>query len=222
MTSTAVNAHDDNPYSGKYLEATHYFNYDHPKVVELFEKIKPGTDKEMAIEAYYLVRDPILYSAEALEDGADGFRASYAMEKGYGTCLPKAALMIALCRKAGIPARIGLADVTNHLATPKLTEMLRSDIFSMHGYADIYIDGKWVKATPAFNKALCNKTGTHPLEFNGEEDSIFHEFTADGSKHMEYLKEHGTFAELPVDYIFENFRHHYPHLAGVIPMGTKG
>ncbi|MDO6694667.1 transglutaminase family protein [Aliiglaciecola sp. 3_MG-2023] len=198
----------------QYLCATEYFDYDDPQITSLFEQIKIGSPKAMAIEIYYLVRDNYLYNPYCFVDGINSFRGSYCCEKNEGYCIPKASLMIALCRKAGIPARLGLADVKNHLATPKLLEMLGTDIFSMHGYVEVCIEGKWVKATPAFNRSLCEKMHSLPLEFNGEDDSIFQPFTEKGHKHMEYITDWGTFAELPVDFIMDNFNKHYPHFMG--------
>jgi hypothetical protein len=54
----------------------------------------------------------------------------------------------------------------------------------------------------------------HPLAFNGEDDSIFHEFDNSGDRHMEYLAEHGTFADVPRNMIIESIKNAYPHLAG--------
>ena len=129
----------------QYLVATEYFDYHDPKIVNLFKQINLGTPKSMAVEIYYLVRDNYLYNPYRFVDGKKSFKASYCCQTSEGYCIPKASLMIALCRKAGIPARLGLADVLNHLATPKLLEMLGTNIFSMHGYVDLYIDGKYFR-----------------------------------------------------------------------------
>lgn len=196
----------------KYLVSTEYFDFNHPKIDILAQQIKGTSAKEIAVDIYYLVRDAYAYNPYRVFDGINSFKASFCLETGDGYCIPKAALMIALCRKKGIPARLGLADVLNHLATPKLLELIDTDVFSMHGYVDIYVGGQWVKATPAFNRSLCEKMNTLPLEFNGEQDSIFHEFTENGEKHMEYLNDWGTFPELPVDFIMKNLSLHYPHL----------
>ncbi|MFX5622752.1 transglutaminase, partial [Acinetobacter baumannii] len=83
----------------------------------------------------------------------------------------KAILLAACARHCRIPARIGLADVRNHLATPRLLEALRSEVVAMHGYTELYREGRWVKATPAFNRALCCAFDVAPLEFDGVADS---------------------------------------------------
>ena len=87
-----------------------------------------------------------------------------------------------------------------------------SDIFVFLGYAEIFLNGKWVKATPAFNKSLCERAGILPLEFDGEHDSIFHPFDKSGKKHMEYLCDHGSFDDLPYERMIEEYDKSYPHL----------
>ncbi|QOL25847.1 transglutaminase family protein [Thalassotalea sp. LPB0316] len=200
----------------EYLQATPYFNYKDQKVVDYFDSLPICSNVsaiENAIAIYYAVRDDFAYDTTGAFDGAPTLTAEFCFNQHQGYCLPKSALMIALCRKVGIPARIGLADVKNHLANPKLLEQLKTDVFSMHGYVDLFLAGKWVKATPAFDKNLCARHNISPLEFDGLADSIFHEFTGEGDKHMEYLVDHGTFAEMPVKFIQQNFAKHYPHLA---------
>jgi hypothetical protein len=73
-----------------------------------------------------------------------------------------------------------------------------TDIFSYHGYIEFYLEGRWVKATPAFNKELCERHGVAPLEFNGRDDSMFQAYSAENRKFMEYLAFHGTHADIPV------------------------
>jgi len=88
---------------------------------------------------------------------------------------------------------------------------MRTDVFAFHGYTDIYLEGKWVKATPAFNREMCEKFNVLPLEFNGLEDSVFHRFDGEGQKHMEYLKDHGSFADFPPEGLVAAYQEHYPH-----------
>jgi transglutaminase-like putative cysteine protease len=114
-----------------------------------------------------------------------------------------------LGRACGIPSRVGFADVRNHLATKQLLEYLGSDIFSYHGFMEFYLEGKWVKATPAFNKELCHRAKVSPLEFNGREDSIFHPFNEEKKLFMEYVDDHGTFADIPVDQIVDAWKEKY-------------
>ena len=72
----------------------------------------------------------------------------------------------------------------NHLTTPRLLEFMGRDEFIYHGFAEMLLEGKWVKATPAFNLALCKKFRVKPLEFAGRNDSIFPPFEADERRQM--------------------------------------
>ena len=197
----------------EYLRETRYFDFHSNEVRTLALQVEGETVKELAISIYYLVRDVIRYNPYIVRFGEESFKASHGLKMGESYCIPKAGLMVALCRKFGIPARLGLADVRNHLSSEKFIEMIGTDYFAMHGYAEVLLDDKWIKTTPVFNKELCEKFNVEPLEWDGESDAVFQEFTKDGKKHMEYLQEHGTFEDVPVEFIFESFKKHYPKLA---------
>ena len=137
-------------------------------------------------------------------------RASTVLAQGHGWCVPKATLLAAACRAAGLPARLGFADVRNHLSTERMRRNMETELFYWHGYTDIWLDGAWRKATPAFNLSLCEKFGLLPLDFDGEHDSIYHAFDQAGNRHMEYVAQRGTFDDLPLAQIMVDFRRHYP------------
>jgi transglutaminase-like putative cysteine protease len=195
----------------EYLASAHYVDSAHP-AVQAFSKrhVKGSDDRERAISLYYAVRDEIRYNPFLDFTSPEAFRASSVLAADQGFCVGKASLLAACARAAGIPARVGFADVKNHLTSPRLAETMGSDLFVYHGYTDLYLDGRWVKATPAFNLALCERFRVKPLEFDGREDSIFHPFDRDNRRHMEYLRERGTYADVPVDEIQRAFREAYP------------
>jgi transglutaminase-like putative cysteine protease len=139
------------------------------------------------------------------------YSANHTLKTGLGWCVTKAILFAACCRAVGIPARLGYADVRNHMSTSNLRRIMGTNIFYWHGYTDVYLNRKWVKATPAFNIELCDKFRLKPLEFDGLEDSIYHPFDLDGKKHMEYLNYHGEFADLPFDRMMNDFARLYPN-----------
>jgi transglutaminase-like putative cysteine protease len=197
----------------EYLSASRYIDSAHPLVVAFSGKNTKGNDeRERAVSLYYAVRDGIRYNPFLDFTRSDAFRASAVLESGQGFCIGKASLLAACARAAGIGARVGFADVKNHLTTPRLAETMGSDLFVYHGYTEMRIDGKWVKATPAFNLALCKRFRVKPLEFDGREDSIFHPFDEDNRRHMEYLRDRGVYADVPVDEIQRAFREAYPRL----------
>lgn len=196
------------------LAPTPCMDSDHPALVKLAQEVIGGLidPREQAVALYFHVRDAYRYNPYQIDLSIKGMRASTVIEQGQGWCIPKACLLAAMCRSVGIAARVGLADVKNHLATPRLVESMGTDVFYRHGYTAIHIDGQWLKATPAFNVELCHKMRIHPLDFDGRSDSIYHPFDLDGQRHMEYLAQYGEFNELPLSDIREVFRRHYPGL----------
>ncbi|HZN99762.1 MAG TPA: transglutaminase family protein [Burkholderiales bacterium] len=194
-----------------YLRAGRYVDSAHPAIVAFSREHSNGrSERERAVALYYAVRDKVRYNPFLDFTKTDVFRASAVLEAGQGFCIGKAALLAACARVAGIEARVGFADVKNHLTTPRLAETMGSDLFVYHGYTELRMDGKWVKATPAFNLALCKRFRVKPLEFDGREDSIFHPFDEDDRRHMEYLRDRGVYADVPVEEIQRAFRDAYP------------
>jgi transglutaminase-like putative cysteine protease len=170
------------------------------------------TDKENAIQLYYAIRDGIWYVPDASELAPQQLTASCVLERGTGHCVEKAIVLAACARALGIKTRLEFFDVKNHIASQKLLNHLRSDVFAFHGLTQLFIDGKWVKATPAFNAKLCKKFNVAPLEFDGETDSQFQEFDADGGQFMEYLHHYGTFDDMPRELFVGVLIYHYRHL----------
>src|SRR5215210_6820058 len=194
-----------------FLQPAEFIDSQNP-AVEAFsrEHVKGAGDRERAVSLYYAVRDQVRYNPFLDFSDPLVFKASAVLAADEGFCVGKASLLTACARAAGIPARVGFADVKNHLTSPRLAETMGSDLFVYHGYTDLYLDGKWVKATPAFNLALCTRFRVKPLEFDGRGDSIFHPFDEDDRRHMEYLRDRGVYADVPVDEIQSAFRTAYP------------
>ena len=195
----------------QYLEATDIIDSHHPEIRAFTEEKLAGAKDpvDRAVRLYYAVRDGIWYDPYYPFYKPEHYRASNVLKARRGFCIPKISLLCAAARAAGIPARSGFATVRNHLATRQLLEFIGSDIFTYHGYTEFFLEGKWVKATPAFNKELCDKHGVAPLEFDGREDSLFQPYSADRKKFMEYLEFHGTFADIPVTDIVHAFEKTY-------------
>ena len=195
------------------LAPTALIDSDHPAVVDFARAHARGADvHERAVALYYAVRDGFRYDPYRIDLSPRGMRASTVIETGYGWCVPKGALLAAVCRAAGIPARVGYADVRNHLSTERMRQVMQTDVFFWHGYADILIDGRWLKATPAFNIELTERFGLLPLEWDGASDSIYHPFDKAGHRHMEYVHQRGSFDDMPLAAIVDDFWRHYPRL----------
>jgi len=192
-----------NPILPEYLAPTSIIDSDHPAVKDYAAAATENTRDMMdrAVNLYYAVRDGIWYDPYYPFYLPQHYRASNVLKSGRGYCVCKASLLCALGRACGIPSRIGFADVKNHLATRQLLDFLGSDLFVYHGYVEFYLENRWIKATPAFNKELCERHRVAPLEFNGREDSIFHPYNLEQELFMEYVEDHGTCADIPVDVI---------------------
>jgi transglutaminase-like putative cysteine protease len=164
---------------------------------------------ERAVKLYLSVRDKIRYDPHTPFYLPDHHRASSVLKRGRGFCVPKAFLLCALGRACGIPSRFGFADVRNHLAARQLIDFLGSDLFVYHRFVEFFLEGKWVKATPAFNIELCRRHHVIPLEFNGREDSLFQPYNLEDEAFMKYVEFHGIEAAIPVDKIVEAWEKAY-------------
>ena len=206
----------------EYLKPGRFVDSDHPAVIAFSKKHSKGKDdREKAVSLYYAVRDRIRYNPFQNFTLDDTYRASACIEQGSGWCVPKAALLAACARAIGIPARVGYADVRNHITTPELTAKMGTDLFVFHGYTELLIAGSWVKATPAFNLSLCTRFRVKPLEFDGMTDSLFHPFDEDNRRHMEYVRERGSYDDVPAEEIRRVFSETYPKYFNLGPDAAK-
>ena len=212
----------------EYLRPGLYIDSDHPEVVRFSERVAgppadrvgiptpgdggPARARERVVDLYHAVRDEFRYDPYRIDLNPEAMKASALLDRGYGFCIAKAVLLSAAARVQGIPARLGFADVRNHLTTERLRKSMGTDVFVYHGYAELFIEGRWVKATPAFNKTLCERFGVPALEFDGIHDSVFQPFDDQGNQYMEYLRDHGHHADLPLDDLRQAFETAYPLL----------
>lgn len=195
----------------KFLAPTPILDSDNEDVIRFAEEASDDATEpvNVAIRLYYAVRDKIWYDPYYPFYLPEHYRASNTIKNRRGFCIPKAALLCAVGRAKGIPTRIGFANVKNHLATRQLLDYMGTDIFAYHGFTEFYLDGKWVRATPAFNKELCERHNVAPLEFNGREDSIFHAYNNDNKPFMEYVEYLGIYADVPVGVILDGWEKVY-------------
>ncbi len=188
----------------KYLRPTPRIDCDNKSIREKSQDLTRSQEEvvDKAKSLFYFVRDEIKYNplpVHLLED----YRASKTLKTGTGFCVEKASLLVTLARAAGIPARLHLADIRNHLIPNRLKQLIGTDLFSYHGYSGLYIEGKWVKATPAFDLKMCQENRIIPVEFDGKRDAIFHSHNLDGELHIEYVKDHGYYEDVPMDEILD-------------------
>ena len=204
--------------TGNYLGPSRLIESDDIDIIR-FSRFAIGNEtnlKEKAVKLYYAVRDKVRYDAYLALGDIKNYSGKEALAMGKGWCVSKSALLTACARSQGIPARPGYADVRNHMATPKLTCAMGTDIFFWHSYCELQINGVWIKCTPSFNYSLCEKFGLKTLDFDGENDSLFHEFDQIGNRHMEYIRDRGSFSDVPFEDIVATFRSEYRNIGNAI------
>ena len=222
MSSTATPP--SSPPGPEFLTSARFLDCDSQAVRDFAQSVTAGerTPVGRAIKLFYAVRDRWRYDPFSMRLTPDAYIASHVLQTTAAYCIPKAILLAAAARAAGIPAGIGLADVVNHLTTPKLRERLGGqDYFMHHGYAALYLEGNWIKAVPAFNRELCARFGVRPTEFDGRTHALLQEFDAHDRRHMEYVKDHGIFPDFPFDRVMADFRAFYPPSAFADESGER-
>lgn len=200
------------PPGPHHLASTAFIDATHPTVQAFAERAvgDAASARERVSRLFTAVRDEIRYDPYRLSYEPEDYVASNVIGRGAAFCVPKAVVLTAAARSLGIPARLGFSDVKNHLQSPKLAERMGTDVFVFHGYSELYIQGAWMKATPAFNAELCARFGVPPLSFDGSADALLHPFSADGGAYMEYVRDRGVYDDLPLALMLEVFAAAYP------------
>ena len=194
-----------------FLTPTEVIDSDHPAIIE-FAQRSSGNGKDDISKACALfdaVRDQVRYDPVTHFYRKSHYQASHVLERKSGYCVSKACLLCALGRSLGIPARLGFADIRNHGATPQIVALMGTNIFTFHGYVEFFLDGRWVKATPAFDRIVYEKHHIPLVTFDGREDAVFPSHDLNGNLYVEYIAYHGTFADLPLEDLVMAFRKTY-------------
>ena len=192
-----------------YLKPTYYIDYDSPWISLICKELSVPDPHQQARAIFHFVRDRIIYNPYSPFYLPEHYPASQTLERGEGFCVQKAVLLVALARAFKIPARLVFADIRNHLMPPKLWNMMKTNIFVFHGYNELYIDGRWVKVTPTFDIGMCKRLKIKTVDFDGYNPAVFHSHDLNGHPHIEYIADHGYFADLPFKKMLDTFRNAY-------------
>ena len=192
-----------------YLKSTYYIDYETPLVSKVSKEIVSSNPSEKARAIFNFVRDRIPYTPYSPFYRPEHYPASKTLERGEGFCVQKAVLFAALARANSIPARLVFADIKNYLVPQKLWDMMKTNVFAFHGYNELYIDGRWIKVTPTFDTGMCQRLNLKPVVFDGHNSAVFHSHDLNGQLHIEYIKNHGHFADLPFETVINGFKSAY-------------
>jgi transglutaminase-like putative cysteine protease len=190
----------------RFLKCTDVIDYESESVKVKARALTEGlkADRDKAVALFYFVRDEIRHNPYAPGFVRKNYRASATLERGHGHCHHKAVVLVALSRAAGIPARLGYIDILDHLISDKFRKMIGGgNLLILHGYAELYIYGKWIHLSPAYDLETCTQSGFVPVEFDGVNDAKDSQFNKDGKPHTEHRKDHGWFDDFPLDYLIE-------------------
>ncbi len=195
-----------------FLRETTYLNYSNPAFDLFLESIEfSENETDSALKLYYHVRDAFLYDPFHLDLRPESLIASTILTKKRAWCVEKAIVLAACARKIGIPSSLGYAIVVNHIGTDKLEKYLQKKEIVFHGYVSLFLEGKWIKCTPAFDQKVCRINKVSPLNWDGKTDSMFQEFEGN-QQFMEYVHFYGDFEDVPVQLMNDEMKLHYPHL----------
>jgi transglutaminase-like putative cysteine protease len=191
-----------------YLKPTKCINSDHERIGEILNDLGVTAEEppeKAATKIFYFVRDRVKYNPYFAFFDEEDYVATNVLARGGGYCVQKAVVMAALARRAKIPCMLVFADIKSHIVPKKLADLMKTDIFAYHGYCALHLKGRWIKAAPTFDIEMCDKMGYLPVEFDGTKDAILHPVDRHGNKHIEYLREIGTGADVPFDDIKKTF-----------------
>lgn len=138
----------------KYLRNTLYVNPCAKEIVAMAHELGAGEKEpyEFAKDAFEFVKRNLFLEFIQMDD------AVATLKRGSGTCLHMLNLYVALCRAAGIRARYKLYALS--MIEPWYNALVAVDplmkkwydamgFFTMHGEAEVLIDGKWYPADVA-------------------------------------------------------------------------
>ena len=186
----------------EYLKPTKFIESDAPSIKKTAQIIASGKRdvSEIAKALFYFVRDEIKYTIYISKLREKDNRATEILSRKKGYCVQKAVLLVALARASGIPARLRFADIVNFKLPEHILKVRKGDrLFVYHGYAELFINGKWVKVAPVFNLDVCERHGILPVEFDGKNDAILPEKDVHGRPHIKYVRDRGAYIDLPLD-----------------------
>jgi len=195
--------------SPRLCEQTEFLDYGSAEVQDFVARVLPDTarpDRELAVDLYYAVRDGIQYEIYGADLSRDGLRASAVLRRGRGFCIHKSLVYAACTRSLGIPSQLVFVDVRNHLASPRLRQLVGGDVFRYHALTRVHLDGRWIRVTPVFSARLCRLYRMTPLDFDGRADAVFHPFDEDGKSFIELVHDHGEFDDLPYEMVVQGLR----------------
>jgi hypothetical protein len=148
------------PSTEKYLRPTWGVDPSAPEILALAQQLGAGqaSKRDFADSAFKFVKNRIFWSMDWPMGGAVG-----TLKAGYGTCLHKMSLLVALLRANKIPARyrmLGVRMVRQLYDLSVGVDPLGSKVYDSigfiygHGCVEMLLDGEWVPADVTWDENL--------------------------------------------------------------------
>jgi len=197
----------------RFLIPTKCIESQHPTIIA---KAKELTDENVTVEEkarsiFYFIRDKIRYEFRA-KFHERAYLASQILHEGKGFCTQKAILFCALARSCGIPAGIYFYDIVDYLLPDSVVAFMNTRILYRHGITALYLNGAWYKYDATLDSTLTRKNSFPPVEFSPDRDCLISKRTSSGRKFIEYIHEHGLYADVSFEQILTWFKQGYPRL----------
>lgn len=204
-----------------YLKPGKYVNSDHPDIVEKVAKLTKGctADIEKAKILFEYVRD------SHNQNQCESYKASDILKCGGNLCYQRAVLLAALCRAAGIPARLRLQVVTMKEWEKENRTIIEGSF--AHGITEIKLKNEWHLYEPTGNPQKWitwtqdeTRGSEMPVHFHPERDcllpyddkiilektlpKVFHDWGKEVKEKIEKIKERPEKVVKKNDYLKSN------------------
>lgn len=158
--------------TGVWLMPQSNIESDHPMVRELSTSLVRPVALDTALGLFRWVSSHMTYAGYLGE--AHG--ALHALRTRVGDCTEYAALLVALCRAAGLPSRMVGGYVSDRSIVPRPADY--------HDWAEIWIDGRWRVADAQLGNWLSMENHYIPLRYHWDRPinpvGLFHRYRTTG------------------------------------------
>lgn len=164
----------------EYLAVTEMCDHDNPWLMKIAGEIvnRADTPAEKAIHVFYYVRDRVRFSIAYSRS-----TASQTLKRGYGDCVSKTNVHIALLRAQGIPARLRKAKVESVTLHHLIADFVykRMPPTASHFWPECFLNEKWISCEAFLDKplyegmlkkGLISKEQVRTIDWDGDSDLI--------------------------------------------------
>ena len=145
-----------------------FADFEHPVVRQTADRLTAGktSARDKLNSIFLFVRDEIEFG---FPPEGDLVKASESIERGYGQCNTKGILFLALCKAAGLNARLHFSTISKEIQKGIFTGIaywLIPEQLS-HGWVEVQIDGRWHRIDAYINDMPFHRAAVRELKRRG-------------------------------------------------------